>query len=971
MSARRPVLSLALAAVLLANLVPSAFGAPANLRLATTGKPLTTPSTSGDRTVPRLADDRVIVSFKGGATAEKLSRVYRETHTSASAVSVLRGDTLTWRTPTGVDPRDFAKQLMATGEVANASPNYLRYPVGYTPPSYVVPNDTAFKDSHTWQISGNGTVYEKYPWAKSWWIRNVNAVGSLSQATNAWPRGYTGPAIVGKYPLRASGSAIKVAVIDTGFYFNHPDAGTHFERGSADATPASPSTVLATPYWSQRVAEVSHGTCVAGEIAAAVGNGQGTLGIANDTTVRIYKVYFGGEGIDDNDTIKALHNAADDGCKVINMSIAGPGASSALQDAIDYAYSKGCVLVAASGNDGTSVPYYPGACDHVISVGAIGLKSNGTTRARASFSNYGSTIDLVAPGSSIWGLTKPGYVADRNSAPGYTWWDGTSMASPIVAGGIAWLWRAVPSLSNAAITSLVESTARRYDTTKLVRNDSRGFGEFDMDAAYKKLVSQYPILKRPVVTPHVSSNARNQRITWTPVSGYSVKYDVMVDGGTVFSGMSGTSAMLPHDTTIGTHTVTVTPRSTRNWADGTEAASVRISPTASFPQAISLRYYRGQLLWSDTEAGTAHTDMLEIDGGAAFEATHGAWSTHGLSLSPASHTATLTVTDGAHVTATPATLNFTIREAPTVARITATDDFKYAVALSAPRTTSATSAVLVGTGSWTDAAVAGPLARVVDGPVLVTGPNSLPWATRAELDRLHVSNVIIVGSTTSVTTPLQGWLARNHYNPTRLTGTDRFSTADAVARAIATREGGTITGSRAVFVGDSVADALSAGAVAAREGWPLMFAGTKVVPWSTKVTLKAIGATTTLLVAQTGTVPDSVKQQLPGATRITSASWAGVGTALAAWATSRYPADFSGERIFLANPGPWSKSIGVPAAAAREGALVLTTGNTLAAPVSAYYKANSEVAVRTRVMGGASTIADAVVAAIRKIVGAP
>ena len=209
------------------------------------------------------------------------------------------------------------------------------------------------------------------------------------------------------------------------------------------------------------------------------------------------------------------------------------------------------------------------------------------------------------------------------------------------------------------------------------------------------------------------------------------------------------------------------------------------------------------------------------------------------------------------------------------------------------------------------------------------------------------------------------------YNVSRVWGSDRYTTANAVAQAIASREGGAISGARALVVGNSAADALSAGAVAAREGWPLLFSGSAGVPASTRSTLATIGVTTTLLVARTSTVNGSAMAQLPGTTRVTASSSAGVGTTLAAWATSHYPADFSGERVFLANPSLWDKSLGLPAEAAREGALVLTTGRTLSAATKTYYTAHAVVAVRTRVIGSSATIADSTVSAIKKLVGAP
>jgi hypothetical protein len=975
MLARRSALAAALIAALAASGAPSALAAPVRLLPAgSSAMSLAKPAEGPSK--PALADDRVLVQLKGPVTADKLTRVYQSADTSAGAVRVVRGDTLAFNTPSDSTPQQFAKQLVASGEIKYASPNYVRYPTSYTPPTFTQPNDPAYTSSSSWAYRAGGVTYGRYPAAMSWWIRDVRAV--RPSGTSAWPIGYTGSSITGKHPLRADGSAFKVAVIDTGLYSDHPDVGTNIQSGSGDATPLDPSLVneqnSKALSESQRVMTVSHGTCVAGEIAATANNGIGTLGVAGDTEVRVYKVYgtytYNGvkySGIQDSDIVYAIMKAADDGCRVINMSLAGPDPDAALQAAIDYAYGKGCVIVAASGNNGSAVEY-PAACNHVIAVGALGLKADGTTRKRSSFSSYGSRLDLMAPGEFVLGLSKPNYDIPGDGIPdaGYTWWDGTSMASPIVAGGIAWLWRAVPDLTNAQITSIVQSTAR--DLGAKGRDNTYGYGELDMTAAYARLISDYPLLKKPMVTVKAATNTRDLRFAWSAVKGFNVTYNIDVDGTRVLSKVAVTSATLPRGLATGPHIVTISPASHRNWADGTEAASVQISPTSSLPFASSLRYYRGKLLWNDSESGLVHTDLLSIDGSAAIAVSHGSTSTAG--LTQGTHVATLTVRDADLVDSDPANITFTVRETPSVTHITATDAAAYAVKLSTRRSSTATTAVLVGTTSWSSAAVAAPLARVVDGPVLATGRTAMSAAAKTELARLHATSVLVVGPTSELASGVMSWLATHGYSARRIAGSDAYATADAVASEIAARQGGTLTDGHVVVVGNDAADALSASAVGAAKHWPLLMSRVGGVPAHTRTTLTAIGVSSTLLVARTSTVSGAAKAQLPGASRIGSSSSAGNGTALAEWAISNYPADFPGEHIFLINPARWNMGIGLPAAAARENALVLTTGVSLAPAVKSYYSKHSEVAVRTRVLGTSTAISNASVTAIRKIVEA-
>ena len=162
-----------------------------------------------------------------------------------------------------------------------------------------------------------------------------------------------------------------------------------------------------------------HGTAVAGVIAARADNNEGGAGICSRCSVLPLKVLDStGSG---NDTLiaAAIVWAADHGANVINLSLGGPGASAALGNALSYASAKNVVVVAAAGNSGTTIPFYPAADPRAISVAATTVADR-----RYSWSNFGQWVRVAAPGCNIAPLVQGGYGS----------FCGTSSASPLVAG---------------------------------------------------------------------------------------------------------------------------------------------------------------------------------------------------------------------------------------------------------------------------------------------------------------------------------------------------------------------------------------------------------------------------------------------------------------------------------------------------------------------------------------------------------
>ena len=217
-----------------------------------------------------------------------------------------------------------------------------------------------------------------------------------------------------------------------------------------------------------------HGTHVAGTIAALANNNIGIAGAAPGVKILPVKV-LNCSGYT-SDVANGIKWAANNGARVINLSLGGTARDSALDAAIAYARTKKVVVVAAAGNNGTGCTAgknaisYPGASAGVIGVGAIDSNLN-----RSCFSNTGSYVDVVGPGTSILS-TYPLAMTAKGYAP-YTSMSGTSMASPHVAAVAALVLSRKPTCTPDQVEVRIEATARRLGGT--ARNNDFGFGLVD------------------------------------------------------------------------------------------------------------------------------------------------------------------------------------------------------------------------------------------------------------------------------------------------------------------------------------------------------------------------------------------------------------------------------------------------------------------------------------------------------------
>lgn len=225
---------------------------------------------------------------------------------------------------------------------------------------------------------------------------------------------------------------IVIAVIDSGINAKHPEFAGRLVPGydftDKDSQPEDIS---------------GHGTHVAGIIAAALDNRQGIAGVCPNCRLMPIKVLDKYNVGTWSLLAQGILFAADHGARIINISVGAAIPSQTVQSAISYAIETGAVIVAAAGNNDSDQPFYPAAYDGVIAVGA-------TTRndKRWEKSDYGSYIDLVAPGDVIYST----YNNLHNIYHGYTYMSGTSMAAPFVSGVAGLLLSVAPKLSADDVT---------------------------------------------------------------------------------------------------------------------------------------------------------------------------------------------------------------------------------------------------------------------------------------------------------------------------------------------------------------------------------------------------------------------------------------------------------------------------------------------------------------------------------------
>ncbi|MCL4338761.1 S8 family peptidase [Patescibacteria group bacterium] len=378
--------------------------------------------------------DSVIIKYKRNLSLDERLSVHRLIRVQSIKGNIARLGAEAVRLSSGQTPEKAIGLLDKDPRVAYAEPDYKVYTAEDT-------NDPGI-------LQG-----------LQWGMYKINAAGTGISAWN----------------LAKSSPSVEIAIVDTGIDQSNEDL-----KGKIVANHNCTDSPTADDLF-------GHGTHVAGIAASETNNGVGVAGVGYKASLINAKAL----GDDGSGYYSWLANciiwSADNGANVINMSLGGPYSSQTLEDAVNYAWNKGVVIVAAAGNSNSPYPFYPAYYSHVIAVAATDINDY-----RASFSNYGRWIAVAAPGVSIYST-----LPDHPNAIGvenYGYLSGTSMASPHVA-GLAGLLFGINGMTNTQAVNDIENGADYIPGTGFYWQ----YGRIDALASVQEALNNQ--ISVPTVTP--------------------------------------------------------------------------------------------------------------------------------------------------------------------------------------------------------------------------------------------------------------------------------------------------------------------------------------------------------------------------------------------------------------------------------------------------------------------------------------
>ncbi len=813
------------------------------------------------------------------------------------------------------------------------------------------------------------------------------------------------------WSLSTGGSGV-VAVLDTGVQANHRDLvgrvlpGYDFVNDDSDAADDN-----------------AHGTWVAGIIGANPNDAYGIAGISWTDKILPVKIMNSAGSGDTADLTSGIIWAADNGATVINMSVGGFPTTQYVQDAVNYAWNKGVVLVGAAGNNGVQEDFFPASFTNVVSVSATQVNDE-----FANWSSFGPKVDVSAPGASVQTTNCTVCTYGGHDTWGdHTYISGTSFATPNVAGVLALIRARYPAYTPAQVVSRLTATV---DDLGYAGNDIRyGRGRVNAHRALGGSVTALPIVSGDALEPN-DTLAAPRVIPLGTVSGPSIypagdvdvfavdvpragRLDVRVTGVVDTRDYPWNRSSLPVDPIVELYSAsgTLLRRVDAEWEAGTELASfslagpgrilVRITnyypngnstaysvtptfvdtvaPTllarAPAPGAVSISYDAATVTADFSEAVSgvsASTVQLKSSAGAAIAATVSYSSSNrratlrpSAPLSPeATYQVQLTtgIKDVASNSLAATTWSFT--SGKSVPRIAGIDRYATSAAVSRESFSPGVPVAYVATGrSFPDALAGGPAARVGKGPLLLTAPDSLLSVTATELLRLKPGRIVVLGGTSAVSgavlTALRSYTLGG---VTRVAGQNRYETAAAVSASVFS------PGAPVVYVatGATFPDALAAGSVAAKAKAPILLVGPNAVPAATATELKRLDPDTIIIMGGSSAVSNVVLQQLEtyagSVRRISGADRYATAVNLSA---STFAAN-SVSTVYLATGSAFPDGLSVgPVAGAKGAPLLLVPSSSLPDSVAAELKRldPSQVVI----IGGPSAVNEAVRAEVRAL----
>jgi len=305
-------------------------------------------------------------------------------------------------------------------------------------------------------------------------------------------------------------SDVILSIVDSGVMRDHPDLVDNIIDGEDFIDPPGDGLGGATPgdgvdNNNDGVPDnnVEHGTHCAGITAAVGNNSEGVSGHSWNAKILSCRVFpvDGDSGAMDSDVADAIIWAADQGAAAISMSLGSYYGSGTEQAAINYAWDEGSVIVAAAGNSNTSTPHYPSSFPHVVSVAATDSNDK-----KASFSNYGDSVDVSAPGYQIPSSIFYEHSGNPNSIPEnqrYALYSGTSMACPQVTGLVGLVASWYPAYTNTEIVDQIVFTTDNIDALNPGYVGALGTGRInDYRALTVPLAPDFEIIKMSAEDDH-------------------------------------------------------------------------------------------------------------------------------------------------------------------------------------------------------------------------------------------------------------------------------------------------------------------------------------------------------------------------------------------------------------------------------------------------------------------------------------
>ncbi|WP_242947439.1 S8 family serine peptidase [Desulfosporosinus lacus] len=614
--------------------------------------------------------------------------------------------------------------------------------------------------------------------------------------------------VQGAWEMGATGQGVTIAIVDTGIDLEHPDLKANLVPGY--------NAITGSEAAGANQDNNGHGTQVAG-IAAAELNGVGIVGVAYQAKIMPIKA-IGAKGVGYDDAIaEGIIWAADHGAQIINLSLGsenGSVSSDILKQAVTYAVTKGCLLIAASGNYDSESQANPGVSYPASDPRVLAITATDIAGKVTSYSATGSEVDLAAPGDFI-----PTDGWERAEGSGYTYASGTSLAAPFVSGEAALIWSQHPEWSRDQVIQALEQGTE--DLGSPGQDNQYGHGLVDVKLALTLTNQTLDKRTSPAVIDSLGGIIE-------AVEG-STQINLTIPSQAFDQAVNVTLKAMPAPSDLPKGETFLTPAFQVNWGSAT-------------PQKML------SLKWSDPA-------LKGASGGNLYRWTGSRWISLGGEIGKGEARFGLYM-PGIYVFGTAQNSG---QQSQRFAGVTAEGT---AVQISKETfTTGADTVILAQVNQFPDALAGAPLAYKLQAPILLSSSAGLSEEVRAEIQRLAPKKVYLLGGTAALSVQIEKELQQT-YEVKRLFGYTAEGTARAIALELGTK-GKAVIASVRYFQ-----DALVISSWAARQGIPILLTQPQTLSAETQTSLQDLKVTESLVVGGTAVVGSKVMEQLPLPKRI-------------------------------------------------------------------------------------------------------